>query len=106
MVVYHEQMKFFFTVFFMDCRKQHTAGVDAHHIPRGQVHDSDHRLADEVFRFIEGMNAGKDDAVFAGSIVQCELKKFLALLDCCAVFDLHCAEVRFAESFKINRIFK
>lgn len=59
MVVYHEQMKFFFAVFFVDCGKQHAAGVNAHHISRGQVHDSNHRLADEVFRFIEGMNAGR-----------------------------------------------
>lgn len=53
MVVYHEQMKFFFSFLFMDCGKQHTAGVDAHHISRGQIHDSDHRLAYEVFRFVE-----------------------------------------------------
>ena len=42
----------------------------------------------------------------AGSVIQRELKEFLALRNCNTFFDLHCTEIRFAECIEINLFFK
>ena len=52
-----QKMQLFFAVLPMDRRKQHAAGFDAHHGTRGKVHDRHTGLSDELFRFIEGVNA-------------------------------------------------
>ena len=48
------------------------------------------------------MNAGKDDAVFTGAVVQGEFQELLALRYCFAGFDFHSAEVRLAEGIKVH----
>ena len=52
MVIEHEEVEFFFSLFLMDRGDQHTAGVDAHHCSRRQVGDSEKRLSDEFFRLV------------------------------------------------------
>ena len=39
--IHHQQMELFFAVFVMHGGDQHAAGVDAHHLARGQVDDGD-----------------------------------------------------------------
>ena len=55
--VNHQQMKFFFFAFFVNGTDQHSAGIDAHHLARGQIRDGDAGLADELFRLIIGVNS-------------------------------------------------
>ena len=73
MRVNHEQMQLFFALFFVDGGKQHTTGVNAHHGARRQIDDRDQRLADQLLRLIERMDAGKNGAVGARAVVQREL---------------------------------
>ena len=81
MIIYHDQVKLFFLTTLVDGGKQHSAGLQAHHRTRRQIGDRDQGLADELFRFIVSVDAGKDRAVDAGSIIQRELQKLLGLLD-------------------------
>ena len=99
-----QEMQLFFTVFRMDGGKQHPAGFDAHHGTRGKVHDRNAGLADELFRLVERVYAGKDRALRARAVVQRELQKLLALRDGFAGKHLDRAEIAFAECLKIDEI--
>ena len=68
MVIYHQQMQLFFLRILevVYCGKQHTAGLDAHHLSRRKVRDRDQGLADQLFRLVECVDARKDRAVCAG----------------------------------------
>ena len=101
MTVYHEEVKLLFPFFFMNGREEHTAGVDAHHLPWRKVYDGNQRLSYQFFRFIVGMNAGENDAVFSCAVVQSELQELLALGHCFAGLDFDSAEIRLAEGIEI-----
>lgn len=77
MVVYHEEMELFLAFFVVNGRNEHAAGVDTHHGSRRQIGNGDAGLADELFRFVEGMNAAQDDAVCACSVIEGKLKELL-----------------------------
>lgn len=64
-VVDHQQMEIFFAVFLVDGADDHAFGVDAHHFLWWQVGDGDEGFADELFRFVVVVNAGKDGSVAA-----------------------------------------
>ena len=51
-VVYHQKIQSFLAVLLVYRRDQHTAGINAHHLPRRQVYNSDTGLAHQLFRFI------------------------------------------------------
>lgn len=57
-VVDHEQVQVFFTVFLVDGADDHAAAVDAHHGAWWQIGDGDQGFTDEFFRFIVFVNAG------------------------------------------------
>ena len=48
------------------------------------------------------MDAGKDRAVCAGTVIQCELKELLRLLHCLAGFYLYGTEIGLAEGIKVD----
>ena len=52
---------------------QHTAGVNAHHLARGQVDDGDGGLADKILGLVIVVDAGEDDAILARAVVEDEL---------------------------------
>ena len=76
-IVEHDQMQLFFSLFCMNGGNQHAAGIDAHHLSGRKVEDGQASLADQLFRLIPGVDAGKNDPVCAGSVVQRELEKLL-----------------------------
>ena len=108
MVINHDQMKFFILRILqvIYCGKQHTAGLDSHHLTWWQVCDRDQGLAYQFFWLIVSVDSGKDGTVCACSVVQCELKEFFALRNCNTLFNLNCTEVRFAECIEVNIFFK
>ena len=61
------------------CIRDSTAGIDAHHLARGQVDDGNGGLADKSLGLIVVVNAGEDHAVGTGAVVEHELQKLLAL---------------------------
>ena len=69
----HEEVEFFFAVFFVDGGEEHTAGFDAHHGSGREVGDGDAGLADELFGFVEGVDAAQNGAVGACAVVESEL---------------------------------
>ena len=106
MVIDHQKMEFFILSALVDGGEQHAAGVDAHHGPRRQVGDGDEGLADQLLRLVECMDAGKDDTVRAGAVIQRELQQLLGLGHGLAGLDLDRAEIRLGEGIKINEFLK
>ena len=106
MVVDHEQVQVFLAVFLVDGADDHAAAVDAHHCAWWQVGDGDQSFADEFFRFIVFVNAGKDGAVFAGAIIQRELEEFFALWHGFAIQYLYSTEVALGEGFEVDHVFE
>ena len=74
-VVDQQQVQLFGAQLVMDGRDQHPAGVDAHHLARGEVGDGDGGLAHQLFRLIVGVDAAEDHPVGAGAVVQDELQQ-------------------------------
>ena len=52
MVIDHEEVELFFAFFFVNCTKEHTAGVNTHHCSRRKICDSDKSLSNQFFRLI------------------------------------------------------
>ena len=52
----HQKMELFFLSFMVNGTDQHTAGIDAHHLSRGQIRDGDAGLAYQLFRLVILMN--------------------------------------------------
>lgn len=100
----HQQVQLLLAFLLVDGGEEHAAGINAHHRARRQVGDGDERLADQLFRLIERVDAGKNRAILARAVVQRELKQLLALLHRFAGFDLHRAEIALGEGFKIHVI--
>ena len=55
-VVQHQQVQLFFTVFVVNGGDQHSAGLNAHHGTGRQIGDGKQRLAHQLFRLIISMN--------------------------------------------------
>ena len=100
----HQQMELFFAVFVMHGGDQHAAGVDAHHLARGQVDDGDSGLADELLGLVILVDAGEDDAILARAVVEHKLQQLLGLLHRLARLDLDGAEVRLGEGVKVDLV--
>ena len=73
MVVQHQQMELFLTLFMVHGGDQHTAGLDAHHGSGGQVGDGEQGLAHQLFRLVISVDTTQNGALCAGSVVQGEL---------------------------------
>ena len=73
--------------------KQHTAGLDTHHLARRKVDDRNERLADELFGLVVRMDTGQDDAVGIGAVIERELQQLLGLRHGDAFLHLNSAEV-------------
>ena len=59
----HQQMELFLLAFLMNCGDQHAAGIDSHHLSGRQIRDCNAGLANQLFRFVIGMDAGKYRAI-------------------------------------------
>ena len=46
----HQQVQPLMAINLVDCRNQHSLGINAHHLSRRQVHDCNRGLADQLFR--------------------------------------------------------
>ena len=86
----------------VDCRNQHSLGINAHHLSRRQVHDCNHGLANQLLRLVILVNTAQNDAIFAFSVIQCELQELLALLHGFARQNLHRTEIRLCKRFKVH----
>ena len=101
-VVHHQQVELFLAVLGVDGGDQHAVGLQAHHLPGRQVHDGHQRLADEVLRLVELVDAGEDLPVGAGAVVQDKLEELFALLHSLAGLHLHHSEVGLAEGIEVH----
>ena len=72
----------------------------------GEIRDGDARFSDQFFRLVVVVNAGKDDSVGAGSVIQHEFQEFLGLFDRFAGFDLDGAEVGFTKRIEVHKVLK
>ena len=106
MRIEHQKMKLFHALLVVNRRDQHAAGVDAHHGSGRQIHDGNARLADQFLRLVILVNAGKNDSVGAGAVVQREFQQLLGLLDRLAGLDLDSAEVGFRERLEVHEVLK
>ena len=97
MVVHHQQMELFFSLFLMNGGNQHSAGINAHHGTGRQIGDGKQRLAYQLFRLVIGVNAAQNDPIHTGSVVQSELQQLLGLLDSFAFLDLYGTEIGLGE---------
>ena len=97
-------MKLFHALLVVNRRDQHAAGVDAHHGSRRKICDGDARFSDQFLRLVVIVNAGKDDSIRAGTVVQREFQEFFGLLDRFAGFDLHSPVIGLGEGVKIHEI--
>jgi len=102
----HEQVQSLLALLAVHGRDEHTARVDAHHLARGQVDDGDAGLSNQLLGLIVLVDAGEDDAVGAGAVVEDELQELLALLHRLAGLDLHGAEVGLAECVEVDIVGK
>ena len=85
---------------------EHAAGIDAHHLARGQIDDGNGGLADKILGLIIVVDAGENDAVGAGAVVEHELQKLLALGHGGAFLDLDRAVVRLGKGVEIDLLFE
>ena len=104
MRIYHQKVKFFFSLLCVDCAKQHTTRLNSHHCSRRKVCDCDQCFSNQFFRLIKFMNTAQNSSVCACTIIQNELKKLFALRYSCTFFYLNGSEIRFAERIKIYGI--
>ena len=56
-VVHHQKIQSFFSVFLMNRRNQHPAGINAHHLTGRQIYNSDCRLPNQFFRLVILVNS-------------------------------------------------
>ena len=73
MIIQHDKMQLFLTVFMVNRTNQHAAGVNAHHGSGGQVGDGEKRLPNQLFGLIIRMNPAQNRPICARSIVQRKL---------------------------------
>ena len=90
-------MQLLLAVDFLDGGEQHAVGLLPHHLARRQVEDRDDRLAHELLRLIELVDAGEDLARLAAAVVERELQKLFALLHGLAGKHLANAHVAFGK---------
>ena len=106
MRVEHQKVQLFFAVFVVDSGNKHTLRRNSHHGSWRQICDGDARFSDQFFRLVVIVNAGKDDSIRAGTVIQNEFQEFLGLFDCLAGFDLHGAEIGFRERLEVHKVLK
>ena len=87
-IAHHEEVEALLAILLVNGGDEHTAGIDAHHLARGQVDDGNGGLADKILGLIIVVDAGENDAVGAGAVVEHELQKLLALGHGGALLDL------------------
>ena len=104
MRVNHEQVQSFFAVLLVDSGEEHAAGFEAHHRSGREVRDRNERLADELFRLVEGVDAREDDARLAGAVVQGELQQLRGLGHGLAVEHLDRAEIGLTEGLEVYEV--
>ena len=90
----------------VDGGDQHAAGVDAHHLARGQIDDGDGGLADKILGLVIVVDAGEDDAILARAVVEDELQELLALGHGGALLDLDRAVVGLGKSVEVDLLFE
>ena len=105
-VVDHQQVEALLPVHVVNGGNEHAAGIDAHHLARGQVDDGNGGLADKILGLIVVVNAGEDHAVGTGAIVEHELQKLLALGHGGAFLDLDRAVVGLGKGVELDLLFE
>ena len=105
-VVDQQEVEAFLPINMVNGGNEHAAGIDAHHLARGQVDDGNGGLADKILGLIIVMDAGEDDAVGAGTVVEHELQKLLALGHGATFLDFDRAVVRLGEGVELDLLFE
>ena len=77
MVIHHQEVQLLFPIHVVDRAQQHAAGIHAHHLSWRQVGNGHQGLPDQLFRFIEGMDAGENRPVGACPSSRVNCRSFL-----------------------------
>ena len=72
----------------------------------GEIRDGNARFTDQFFRLVVIVDAGKDDSIRAGTVVQREFQEFFGLFDCLTRLDLDGAEIGLGERFEVDENLK
>ena len=99
-------MELFLLTFLVNGGDQHAAALDAHHGSRGQIHDGDAGLADQLFGLIIGVNTAQNRPFFSATVIQSELQELLGLLHGLAFQHLYGTEIGLGEGLEVNKIGK
>ena len=100
----HQQVQPLLAVFVVDSGDEHTLRGNPHHGSGREIRDGNARFADELFRLVVFVDTGKNDSIFASSVIQHEFQEFFGLFNRFTEFDLHGAEVGFAERLKVHEV--
>ena len=71
-IAHHEEVEALLAVLLVEGGDEHAAGVDTHHLARGQVGDCDERLAHQLLGLVIPVNAGEDHAVSTRAVIEHE----------------------------------
>lgn len=104
MRVNHEQVQLFFVVLMMNGGDEHSAGIDAHHRTRGQVHNGNAGLSDKVFGLIISVNSAQNGSFGARAVIEREFEKLFRLRNGFAGENLDSAEIGLREGLKIDGV--
>ena len=103
-VIQQEEVQPFLALLVVDGGDEHAAGVNAHHLPGGQVGDGHRRLPHQLLGLIVVVDAAEDDPVGAAAVIQGELQQLLALFHRFTGLDLHHPEVGLGEGLKVHHV--
>lgn len=100
--VEHQKVQSLVTVLLVDSGDEHTLGVYAHHLARGEIDYRNAGLADKLLRLVILMDTAQNHAILALTVVHHKLQKLLGLGHCLAGEYLNGAEVGLGKGLKVN----
>ena len=102
--IHHQKMEFLLLAFLVNGADQHAAGLDSHHLPRGQIHDGDAGLPEQLLRLIIGVDTAQNSPFCAGSVVKRELQELFGLRHGLAGQDLNSPKIALRKGLEIYLI--
>lgn len=100
--VEHQKVQSLVTILLVDGGDEHTFGVNAHHLARGEIDYRNAGLADKLLRLVILMDTAQNHAILTLTVVHHKLQKLLGLGHCLAGEYLNGAEVGLGKGLKVN----
>lgn len=81
-IIQHNQVQPFFSIYSVNGRKQHPAGVYSHHTSRWKIGDCKQSFPHKLLRLIICMNPRKNNSIRTCAVIEHKLQQLFALLYC------------------------